>query len=245
LNNTWSSERYQQHAPYVPNLGAAVLDLLDPQRGERVLDLGCGDGVLTQQLVARGATVVGIDSSPDMIDAARARGLDARLMDGESLPFDREFDAVFSNAALHWIRNHDALLDGVSRALRPGGRFVAEFGGHGNVAAIEVAVRAVLARRQLPPRIGRYYPTDDEYRARLSAHGFEVRAINLIPRPTPLPTGMRGWLGTFERSTLDRLGAESEAALSEIEELLRPSLCDSQGRWTADYVRLRFFAHRL
>lgn len=240
--NTWNSERYRAHAPYVPNLGAAVLDLLAPLPGERVLDIGCGDGALTQRIVARGATVVGADSSPDMIDAARASGIDAHLIDAEALPFDREFDAVFSNAALHWIRDHDALLGGVTRALRPGGRFVAEFGGHGNVAAIEVAIRAVLARRCLPPRIGRYYPTDDEYGARLAEHGFTVQSIALIPRPTPLPTGIRGWLNTFERATLDRLGAEGESTLAEIEELLRPSLSDSSGRWTADYVRLRFRA---
>jgi trans-aconitate methyltransferase len=242
--NTWSSERYREHAPYVPSLGAAVLDLLAPQLDERILDIGCGDGALTAQIVARGAVVVGVDSSAPMVEAARARGLDARLLDAESLGFDREFDAVFSNAALHWIRDHDALLDGVFRALRPGARFVAEFGGHGNIAAIEVAVRAVLARRHLPPRVDRYYPTADEYRERLTAHGFLVGAIALIPRPTPLPTGMRGWLETFERSTLDRLGAESGPVLEEIEGLLAPSLCDAGGRWTADYVRLRFSATR-
>jgi trans-aconitate methyltransferase len=242
--NSWSSDRYREHAPYVPALGAAVVDLLAPGPGDRILDVGCGDGVLTEQLVGRGAAVVGIDSSPAMIDAARARGLDARLIDAESLPFDRAFDAVFSNAALHWIRDHDALLEGVARALVPGGRFVAEFGGHGNVAAIEVGVRAVLARRRLPPRVGRYYPTAEEYGARLSAHGFDVKVIALIPRPTPLPTGIRGWLGTFERSTLDRLGADSAEVLDEIEALLRPSLCDSRGQWTADYVRLRFMATR-
>jgi trans-aconitate methyltransferase len=240
--NTWNSERYLEHAPYVPGLGAAVLALLEPQAGERILDVGCGDGSLTQRIVGHGAAVVGIDSSPDMIAAARERGLDAHLLSAEALTFDAEFDAVFSNAALHWIRNHDALLDGVARALKPGGRFVAECGGHGNVAAIEVAIRAVLGRRRLPSRTGRYYPTVDEYRARLSAHGFDVQVISLIPRPTPLPTGIRGWLTIFERATLDPLGTDMEPVIGEIEELLRPSLCDAQGRWTADYVRLRFRA---
>jgi trans-aconitate methyltransferase len=239
--NTWKSDTYLQHAAFVPGLGAAVLELLAPRPGERILDVGCGEGTLTQQIVARGATVVGIDSSQDMVDAARARGLDARLGNAEALAFESEFDAVFSNAALHWIRNQDAALDGIARALRHGGRFVAEFGGQGNVAAIEAAIRLVLARRQLQPQVRRYYPSDAEYRARLTAHGFEVRQISLIPRPTPLPTGIRGWLGIFERSTLDRLGAESEPAVDEIEELLRPSLCDN-GRWTADYVRLRVSA---
>ena len=240
--NTWNSEAYRQHAPYVPNLGAAVLELLNPCPGERILDVGCGEGTLTQQIVDRGATVVGIDSSPDMIAAARARGLDARLADAEALTFENEFDAVFSNAALHWIRNHDALLAGIARALRGGGRFVAEFGGHGNIAAIEGAIKAALARRRLRPETRRYYPTADEYRARLTAHGFTVQQISLIQRPTPLPTGIRGWLGIFERSTLDRLGADSDAAIGEIEDHLRPALCDASGWWTADYVRLRFSA---
>ena len=242
--NSWSSERYRANAPFVPQLGAAVLDLLDPKPGERILDVGCGEGTLTRQIAARGAIVVGVDSSPDMVAAAQARGLDARAIDAEALPFVREFDAVFSNAALHWVRNHDALLAGVARSLRPGGRFVAEFGGHGNVAAIEVAVRAALARRGLPPRIGRYYPSVDEYRRRLEAHGFRVDDIALLPRPTPLPTGIRGWLETFERATLDRVAGEASAVVDEIEQLLRPSLCDALGRWTADYVRLRFKAEQ-
>jgi len=240
--NSWNSEAYRRHAPFVPTLGAAVLELLAPRPGERVLDLGCGEGTLTQQIVDRGAIVVGIDSSQDMIDAARARGLDARLVNAEALTFEDEFDAVFSNAALHWIRNQDALLAGVARALRRGGRFVAEFGGNGNVAAIEAAVQGALARRALQPQARRYYPTVDEYRGRLAAHGFTVQEMALIPRPTPLPTGIRGWLAIFERSTLDRLGADAESAVDEIEEQLRSVLCDATGRWTADYIRLRFSA---
>jgi len=243
VNNTWTSEGYRQNAGFVSALGAAVLNLLDPKPAERILDLGCGEGALTAQIVARGAAVVGVDSSPDMIAAARARGLDARLMNAEALTFVDEFDAVFSNAALHWMRDQDRVLAGVARSLRRGGRFVAELGGHGNIAAIQTAVRAMLMRRGLPPGDIRYYPTDSEYRARLEAQGFRVAQIDLIPRPTPLPTGMRGWVHTFERFTLDRLPeSDREAAVSEIEELLRPALCDAAGVWTADYVRLRFAA---
>lgn len=241
--NTWSSKGYLQHAGYVPALGTAVLQLLDPQPGERILDLGCGEGSLTGQIVAGGATVVGADASPDMVAAARARGLDARLLNAEALPFHREFDAVFSNAALHWVRNHDAMLDGVHRALKPGGRFVAECGGHGNVAAIQIAVRAVLARRGIEDRNIRYYPSDTEYAARLIEHGFHVRQIDLIPRPTPLPTGMRGWLETFERATIDSLAGDTrESFLNDVEGLLRSEVCDASGHWTAHYVRLRFAA---
>jgi trans-aconitate methyltransferase len=242
--NTWSSESYLRHASFVPHLGQALMELLAPRPGERILDVGCGEGTLTQQIVACGASVVGIDNSRAMVEAAQARGLDARLLDAEALTFDEEFDAVFSNAALHWITDHDALLEGIARSLRPRGRFVAEFGGHGNIAAIQVAVRAVLERRSLVPPRQRYYPTVAEYTNRLTANGFTVEQIALVLRPTPLPTGMRGWLRVFEQSTLDRLGPDAECVLDEIEDLLRPSLCDVEGQWTADNIRLRFRARR-
>ena len=241
--NRWTSDTYRANAAYVPALGAAVLALLDPKPGERILDVGCGEGTLTAQIGALAASVVGIDVSTEMVSAAKARGLDARVIDAERLPFDHEFDAVFSNAALHWVRDHDAMLAGVHRALKPGGRFVAEFGGHGNIAAIQVAVRSVLAHRGWDTNIHRYYATPAEYSARLVAHGFTVTQIDLIPRPTPLPTGMRGWLETFERATLDRIPPDSrELFIVEVEDLLREEVCDRDGNWTAHYVRLRFRA---
>lgn len=242
--NRWTSDSYRTNAAYVPALGAAVFELLNPRVGERILDIGCGEGALTEKIVGAGATVVGVDASADMVAAATARGLDARVMNAERLPFVHEFDAVFSNAALHWVRDHDAMLAGVHRALKPGGRFVAEFGGHGNIAAIQVAIRSVLAHRGWKTNVHRYYATPAEYTARLEAHGFGVRSIDLIPRPTPLPTGMRGWLETFERGTLDGLAPDQrESFLQEVEELLREDVCDSYGNWTAHYVRLRFLAN--
>ena len=241
--NRWTSDSYRTNAAYVPALGAAVLELLNARVGERILDIGCGEGALTEKIVGAGATVVGVDASADMVAAATARGLDARVMNAERLLFVHEFDAVFSNAALHWVRDHDAMLAGVHRALKPGGRFVAEFGGHGNIAAIQVAIRSVLAHRGWKTSVHRYYATPAEYTARLEAHGFGVRSIDLIPRPTPLPTGMRGWLETFERATLDGLAPDQrESFLQEVEELLREEVCDSYGNWTAHYVRLRFLA---
>jgi SAM-dependent methyltransferase len=242
----WETDRYTTHARFVSDLGAPLIDLLAPMAGERILDLGCGDGALTEKLVQTGATIVGLDGAPDFVAAARARGLEVHLADAHDLPFAAEFDAVFSNAALHWMTRPDAVIAGVRRALRPGGRFVGEFGGHGNVAAICVALRAVLARRLpgVPPAMPWYYPTADEYRRKLESHGFVVDTIALIPRPTPLPTDMTGWLTTFGGPVFGALpAAERSDALADVVALLAPSLRDGEGRWTADYVRLRFSAH--
>ena len=244
----WKAERYAEHAHFVPALGQAVLDLLAPQKGERILDLACGDGVLTEKIAATGASVYGVDGSADMIAAATARGLEARVMDGMNLQFDHEFDAVFSNAALHWMKSDpDAVIRGVARALKPGGRFVAEMGGHGCVAAITLALVVAIERRgvaAVASRIPWYFPTVDDYRGRLERGGFAVDYIALIPRPTPLPTDMTGWIETFGDSLLRQLPADVRAAArDDAVELLRPVLCDEQGRWTADYMRLRFAAH--
>lgn len=246
MADPWDPDRYATHAAFVPALGAPVVELLAVQPGERVLDLGCGDGALTEQLVERGADVVGVDASPAMVERASARGLDARVVDGASLPFDREFDAVFSNAALHWMRDADAVLAGVARALRPGGRFVAEMGGHGCVAAVRVALVSVLARRGVDgaSRDPWYFPTVEDYGRRLERAGFAIGSIALIPRPTLLPGDVRDWLDVFAGSFLDGLdGAERALVRDEVVALLAPALRDEAGRWTADYVRLRFAAH--
>ena len=246
MSNEWKADAYSTHARFVSDLGSPVLELLAPQDGERILDLGCGDGALTEKIVTAGCAVVGVDASEDMVRAACARGLDARVMDGTRLSFDREFDAAFSNAAMHWMKDQASVVRGVARALRPRGRFAGEFGGFANVAAICTAIRAVLASRRIDSesRNPWIYPTAEEFRAVLEGNGFEVQLSALIPRPTPLPTDMKGWLQTFARPFFRGLPDE-EQALDEAVELLRPSLCDRAGRWTADYVRLRFLAVRV
>jgi len=241
----WSARRYAETAHFVPELGAPVLDLLAPRVGERILDLGCGDGLLTEKIVAAGAEVVAVDAACDMVAAARARGIDARLMPGQSLTFDREFDAVFSNAALHWMRPPDAVLDGVRRALNQGGRFIGEMGGHNNTAAIIVALSAVLARRGLDAhRLSPwYFPSAAAYREKLEASGFTVDDIRIVPRPTTLPTSIEPWLDTFAEAFFGALpGPDRTPARGEVADLLRPVLVDETGTWIADYVRLRFRA---
>jgi trans-aconitate methyltransferase len=243
----WSAERYAETAHFVPALGLRVLELLAPEPGEHILDLGCGDGVLTEKIAAAGATVVAVDAAPDMVAAARARGLDARVIPGQELTFDREFDAVFSNAALHWMRPAEKVLAGVYQALKPGGRFVGEMGGHNNTAAIMVALRAVLARRGLDARqlSPWWFPSAAAYRANLEAAGFTVDDIHIVPRPTALAAGLEAWLDTFAEDFFGALPPfDRGPALTEVVDLLRPILMDETGTWIADYVRLRFRATR-
>ena len=244
---TWDPAVYNQNAAFVPGLAGGVLEWLHAQPGERILDLGCGDGQLTARLVATGAMVRGFDASAQMARAARSRGIEVDEGSAESLPYpDASFDAVFSNAALHWMRYQDGVLGEVHRVLKPGGRFVAEMGGAGNIAAIRVAMAAVLDRHGYDGRTHdtNYYPSAEEHSRRLEAQGFAVTQIALIPRPTLLPeSGMAGWIRTFRRGALDALlESKREEIVNETVELLAPVLRDSDGKWTADYVRLRFAA---
>lgn len=241
----WNPSEYASNARFVSDLAQPAIELLDARAGERVLDLGCGDGALAEQLALLGVSVVGIDSSAEMVAAARARGLDARLMDATRLAFEGEFDAVFSNAVLHWVPDLGPVLAGVHRALKPGGRFAAECGGHGCVAAVCTALRAVSSRRGADLTLPWKFRGIEEVEVDLVRAGFQPLDVQLIPRPTPLPTGIAGWLRTFAAWAFDALPAtEREAAFTETIELLRPTLCDHRGHWMADYVRLRFVARR-
>jgi trans-aconitate methyltransferase len=243
----WDTANYAATGRFVADLAGGVVELLAAQPGEAILDLGCGDGALTEKIAATGAILTGADASPAMAAAARARGLRVREVSGDALPFHGEFDAVFSNAALHWMLGAEAVIAGVHRALRPGGRFVAEMGGMGNIAAIRVALQAVLAPMGIDAEAvaASFYPSAAHYQRLLESAGFAVRSIELIPRPTPLPAGMEGWLNTFRNGVLDLLAPEDRAkAVAETVALLKPVLCDVDGNWTGDYVRLRFAAAR-
>jgi len=246
-NQSWDPDAYARNARFVSDLGAPVLELLAPRAGERILDLGCGDGALTIKLVEIGCDVVGVDSSAPQIEACRRLGLDARVVDGAQLAFDADFDAVFSNAAIHWMKPPEDVIAGVWRALRPGGRFVAEFGGHGCVETIKRALTDALRRRGIDGEALNpwYFPTVEDYSAQLSRHGFAIKYIALIPRLTPLPTEINGWLQTFAQSFIAPLAENDRAAfIDEVREALRPKLCGDDGKWFADYVRIRFAADK-
>ncbi|MCC7411694.1 MAG: class I SAM-dependent methyltransferase [Gammaproteobacteria bacterium] len=243
----WDPRRYAAHARFVADLGQPAVELLAPAAGERILDLGCGDGALTAKLVAAGCTVVGVDASAEMVAAARAAGIDARLMNAEALGFDAEFDAVFSNAALHWMARLDRVLAGVWRALRPGGRFVGECGGRGNLDGLLAGMQPVLARRGIDSRERNpwHCPGAAELQALLVTTGFAVESIARIERPTRLPGELRDWLRTFACAfVFDLDEAARETVFAQIAEAVRPDLCAGAGCWTLDYVRLRFRAER-
>ena len=241
----WNPNTYAENARFVSDLGNKVIDLLSPQVGERILDLGCGDGALTSEVSKLGCRVVGVDSSPEMVRAAKWRGLEAQVADGQSLRFHNEFDAVFSNAALHWMKDSQSVIGGVWSALRPGGRFVGEFGGHGNVATIISASESALSSRGLAVTCPWFFPKPEEYQNLLESAGFEVHDIALFLRPTVLPGDVRGWLTTFAHPyTVVVPESERNEFTSEIVDSLRKRLVDANGKWIADYVRLRFAATR-
>lgn len=242
----WSAERYARNSGFIVKFGEGLIDQLAPRRNELVLDLGCGNGALTEKIIARGAKVVGIDSSCDMVTAARERGLDARVMDARELKFDKCFDAVFSHAALHWVKEADVVLAGVRRALMPGGRFVVDMGGAGNIAHEISALSSALRRRGYDPSHGNpwYFPTVEQHKSLLLMHDFKIDEINLFKRPTIIDGELSEWLDTFAESYLSLVSpAEREGVKAEVISSLRPSLTNDIGQWTLDYVRLRFIAH--
>lgn len=242
----WDPLEYARNARFVAELGVPLVDILAPVVGERVLDLGCGDGVLSLELSARGATVVGVDGSHEQVAAARVLGVDAHQARAESLPFEAEFDAVFSNAVLHWVKDAEGAARSMHKALVPGGRLVAEFGAERNVETIRSALHSALSTRGIDPlaRDPWYFPSPDDYSRVLEGAGFEVLAVESFDRPTPLPTGVAGWLVAFAGTFLEGFSQEERAeVVAEVERLAAPKLL-ADGAWSADYVRLRVIARK-
>ncbi|HEY1142407.1 MAG TPA: class I SAM-dependent methyltransferase [Sphingomicrobium sp.] len=237
----WDAADYARVGGFVAELGGAALDLLDPQPGERILDVGCGEGTLTEKIVERGAAVLGIDNSPEMIEAARAKGIEAVLMAAEGLPFTSEFDAAFSNATLHWVLEKEQAALAIFRALKPGGRFAGEMGGEGNLTSLREALdEELIIRGYVPPiEASNWYASPEEFAAVYEAAGFEQIDARLIERPTPIEHGVAQWVTTFRRGWLDRAQVP-EPERAEI----GAAVADRVGSNIADYVRLRFIMRK-
>lgn len=251
LASRWSAADYAQHASFVPALGAAALELLKPQPGELILDIGCGDGALTERIVQAGAKAIGLDASPEMVEAARKRGIDAFVSDAQALDLENQeerfgqFDAAFSNAALHWMLEPEAVAAGVFKVLKQGGRFVGEMGGKDNLKTLRAALRDELQARgyQVPAEDPQWYPDVAEFTRVYAGAGFADVDARLLERPTPLPGGVAGWVKTFRSGLMDLAGVpagERDAVAEGVAARVGPQLAGPDGIVQADYVRLRF-----
>ncbi|HEX8412513.1 MAG TPA: methyltransferase domain-containing protein [Sphingomicrobium sp.] len=245
----WDAGDYARVGGFVAELGSAALDLLDPHAGERILDVGCGDGALTRKIVERGASVVGVDNSESMVEVAGSVGLDARLMAAEDISFDVEFDAIFSNAALHWVLAKEKAAAAIFHALKPGGRFAGEMGGAGNIAILRGGIREELEQRgyDLPAADPQWYPTIEEFGGVYAQAGFSDIDAQLIPRPTELRAGVAAWVKTFRAGWLDAANVPEDARheiAAAVEHRLASKLQQPDGSWSADYVRLRFIMRK-
>jgi trans-aconitate methyltransferase len=253
MMNQWNAAEYDAKHAFVYEKAKGLVDLLAPKAGERILDLGCGTGALTAEIAVRGATVLGVDRSEEMIAQARKKfpALRFEALDAKELQFKvdkAEFDAVFSNAVLHWIPEAGQVIARVAWGLKPGGRFVAEFGGKGNIQKLVEGFKRAFAALGMRPPDGVspwFYPSVAEYAALLEKHGLEVREASLFDRPTVLEEGERGlenWIRVFRQTFLEKMGEENaQRWIQEVERQCRGELFHD-GNWVLDYRRLRIAA---
>jgi len=251
LHDQWDPSLYDDKHSFVFSYGADVVKLLDPKPWERILDLGCGTGHLTAQIAGTGANVIGMDYSSAMIEQAREEYPSLTFIQGDAtdFAFDEPFDAVFSNAVLHWVPEPEKVLACVHRALKPGGRFVAEFGGEGNVEMFIQALFGALDALGYPVPSERpwYFPSPEAYTALLEKHGFRVMMMRHFERPTTLEgeDGIANFIHTFTPQYLEQIAPEQRPAfIREVTERARPRLYQN-GHWVMDYVRLRLRAERI
>ncbi|AFZ11166.1 Methyltransferase type 11 [Crinalium epipsammum PCC 9333] len=247
---SWNADLYEGKHAFVWQYGADIVELLSPQPGERILDLGCGTGQLTEKIASLGAEVMGIDSSAAMITKAEANypTIPFAVADARNFQVAQPLDAVFSNAALHWVKEADAVISCIRQALKPGGRFVAEFGGKGNIYAIASTLFSILestGSTTLESLNPWYFPSIGDYATRLEKQGFDVTYAVLFDRPTPLAdkeAGLANWIRMFASTILAKYSAaEQDSVIATLEQRLKPTLY-RDGTWIADYRRLRVVA---
>ena len=239
--NQWNPKEYNKHTAFVSQLALPVVELLNPQECERILDAGCGDGTLAVEIEKYGAKVIGVDMSAEMIEACKAKKIEAYVASVTDLPYENEFDAVFSNATLHWVKDAKGAVENIAKTLKNSGRFVAEFGGMGNIHHVVVAMQSVFKNH---PEFGAfknpwYFPSPKEYQTLLESVGFEVAYIELIPRPTPM-NDIVNWLDIFANGITEHLSKEQfKVFKNECRDILLETNYTQEKGWVLDYVRLR------
>jgi len=245
--NVWDANKYKKHADFVSNLAFPVVELLNPKENERILDLGCGEGTLALEIKRLGADVLGIDLNENMVEKAKSKGIDAQIMSATNLDFENEFDAVFSNAVLHWVKESELAIQKINKSLKQDGRFIAEFGGYGNIKNLTNAMQEVFDNN---PSWGAfnnpwYFLSDLEYKKLLEKNGFKVEYIELIQRPTPIDD-ITNWLDVFANGITKNLTDEQKIKFKEeVKEILKPKQYSKKDGWSADYVRLRLKAKKV
>jgi len=243
-SNNWNANEYNKNADFVSKLAFPVIELLNPQKNEKILDLGCGEGSLAQEIQKYKTKVIGVDLSADMVAKAKDKGIESYIMSATHLNFEEEFDAVFSNAMLHWVKDAPLAITEVNKVLKKEGRFVAEFGGYGNILALRKAMSVVFKRHK---EYGEFtdpwfFPTKEIYQELLEKNGFNVQQIELIKRPTPV-ADIKEWLNIFANGIMKNVPKNSKKSFkNEVEELLKPELYTQENGWVVDYVRVRFSA---
>ena len=244
--NKWNADKYKKHADFVSNLAFPVIELLNPKENEKILDLGCGDGTLAVEIEKFNAQVIAVDLSESMVAKTQERGIPAYVMSATELTFKNEFDAVFSNAVLHWIKDADTSIKKIYRSLKPKGRFIAEFGGYGNIKFLTDAMQKVFNQHK---EFGTFnnpwnFPKDSDYKQLLEDNGFNIEYIELIPRPTKIDD-ISNWLDIFANGIISHLTQEQQSVFKqEVREILKPKIYSERDGWVADYVRLRLKAYK-
>jgi 2-isopropylmalate synthase len=239
--NKWDADNYNKHANFVSALALPVVELLSPQKDEMILDLGCGDGTLAQEIAKSGASVIGVDLSEEMVRKSRQKGVDAYKMSVTDLKYIDTFDAIFSNAMLHWVKEARLALENIYKTLKNKGRFVAEFGGIGNAFLLVSAMEEVFMKNKDFGSFKNpwYFPSAEEYTTLLGDIGFSVEYIKLIPRPTPVDD-IKNWLDIFANGIISHLNNEQKRRFKdEVREVLEPKIYSKEKGWVLDYVRLR------
>jgi 2-isopropylmalate synthase len=242
--NKWNADKYNKHADFVSNLASPVIDLLEPKKDEHILDLGCGDGTLAVEMEKLGANVIAVDLSKSMVEKTKEKGIKAFVMSATELTFENEFDAIFSNAVLHWVKDANEAIKKISKSLKSNGRFIAEFGGCGNIKYLTEAMQEVFDNHKEFGSFNNpwYFPKDTEYKQLLENNGFNVEYIELIPRSTKIDD-ISNWLDIFANGIVSHLTDEQQKQFKqEVRAILKPKIYSEEDGWVADYVRLRLKA---